>query len=526
MLSARYTAPSLRTGDARAHAERPAASPAWVQGIDFTRISGQSSALCNGVNCYDPQTNPNVLPAATYSLPAGTSLTYSYQVAGRYPAVPCPPSIDNTATARATGAGPVTATTSDTLVRPRVDVEPNNAGYAHASSTITFTHVVTNTSTLNDSYALTVTGETRLPDWQVDLIDPDTGVVIATDLTADGTWDSGTLLPSTGTLAPGASKEYKVRVWVPAGTSAGIQNTVRLRATSSLSPSVWDDAKDEITVLSTTLGSVIVTPDNSGVVQAGSYTAYAHRVINNTAFADTFDFLPPPPPPDPPGPGTGVDSSRGWTNTIHWDTNGDGVYTPGTDLQIWNTAQLPPGGSQLIFVVVNAPSGTASGTRDVSHITAWSRRDNSLFGAATDTSTVVTTPRHDLSGGGSRVVAPGDTATFPGTVVNLGSTDRPLRADRDRVQPLRPRGRRPRSIPRSSGWTRAPTACPILMIAADTDGDGTWDVAPPLAWDSDGDGLPDIAVSGRRIDGLRAATGRSASTRRSSATSSLCPRAR
>jgi hypothetical protein len=165
---------------------------------------------------------------------------------------------------------------------------------------------------------------------------------------------------------------------------------VRLRATSGLTAAVWDDAKDEITVLSSTLGSVIVTPDNSGVVQAGSYTAYAHRVINNTAFADTFDFLPPPPPPDPPGPGTGVDSSLGWTNTIHWDTNGDGVYTPGTDLQIWNTAQLPPGGSQLIFVRVNAPGGTASGTREVSHITAWSRRDNSLFGAATDTSTVAT----------------------------------------------------------------------------------------------------------------------------------------
>ncbi len=487
MFWARYTAATT------VHLERGRTTntwAAWLQGIDFSRVYGSSSVTCANTlaTCYEPSVSSDVVTAAQgYTLPVNATLTFTYKVRVDNPLAAGTNQIDNTARIYTTAypAG-FAATASDVVRRPAVDVDPNNAGYASTGQTITFTQVVKNTSSIADAYALTVTGERG---WRVDLIDPDTGVVIASDTNSDGTWDAGSP-PSTGTLAPGASKEYQVRVWVPAGTPATTEDTVRLRAASGISPTVWDDAKNEITVLpSGTFGSVIVTPDNSGVVQAGSYTAYAHRVINNTGLAETFDLRPPG-----VTTGTGVDSSQGWTNTIHWDTNGDGVYTPGTDLQILNTAQLPPGGSQLIFVVVNAPGGTASGTRDVSHITAWSRRDNTLFGAATDTSTVVTTPRNDLSGGGSRVVAPGDTAAFPGTVVNLGST-----ADRFELTVTASNLFGPGGdglVHPTQLWVDTNTdGVPDTQIAIDSNGDGTWDVPPPPAWDSDGDGLPDVPVS-------------------------------
>ena len=170
-------------------------------------------------------------------------------------------------------------------------------------------------------------------------------------------------------------------------------------------------------------------------------------------------------------------------------------------------------------MVVNAPGGTTSGTRDVSHITAWSRRDISLFGAATDTSTVVTAPRHDLSGGGSRVVAPGDTAAFPGTIVNLGST-----ADRFEIavtaSNLFGSGGDGLVHP-SQLWVDANAdGVPDTQIATDTDGDGTWDVPPPGAWDSDGDGAARRPGGRRRLVRLRAAPTDRARTRRCSATSS------
>jgi uncharacterized repeat protein (TIGR01451 family) len=492
LLSARYASPIALLLERRRSTSEFAS---WSQGIDFSAFLTTANVACanSGATCNDPTFAGGTVvaagqgPGGGYAIPPTGSLVFTYQAVVADPPPGGQSSVVNTATASSTqNPAPLTATATTPLVVPRVDVEPNNAGYANPGTTITFTHDVRNIGNQDDAYALTVTGERG---WRVDLMDPDTGVVIASDTNADGVWDAGTP-PSTGTLAPGASKEYQVRVWVPAGAPAGIQDTVRLRATSGLSGAVWDDAKDEITVLpSGTLGSVIVTPDNSGVVQAGSYTAYAHRVINNTLVADTFDLR------SPLGSPTGVDSSQNWTNTIHWDTNGDGVYTPGTDLQIVNTAQLPPGGSQLIFVVVNAPGGTAAGTRDVSHITAWSRNDPTLFGAATDTSTVVTTPAHDLSGGGSRVVAPGDTAVYPGTIVNLGSS-----ADRFEITVTASN----LYGPEGDGLLH-PTALfvdsdadgvPDLQVATDTNGDGTWDVPPPPAWDADGDGLPDVPVGG------------------------------
>jgi uncharacterized repeat protein (TIGR01451 family) len=489
IFSARYTADSTIQMERRRSGVNFAA---WVQGIDFGRVFGPVTTTCadTPATCYEPTTQAQVVDPSNTSITIlpGATLTLTYQVVVDADPGAGITSIDNTATVSTTqNPTPRSRTASDALVRPRVDVEPNNAGYANPGTTINFTHVVTNTGTRDDTYALTVTGERG---WRVDLVDPDTGVVIASDTNADGTWDAGTLVPSTGTLAPGASKEYRLRVWVPAEASAGIQDTVRLRATSSLSPAVWDDAKDEITVLSSTLGSVIVTPDNSGVVQAGSYTAYAHRVINNTGAADTFDFRAPG-----VTTGSGVDSSQGWTNRIHWDTNGDGVYTPEVDLQVVNTAQIPPGGSQLVFVVVNAPAGTLSGTRDVSHLTAWSRNNPDLFGAATDTSTVVTTPRHDLSGGGSRVVAPGDVAVFPGTVVNLGGT-----ADRFDLSVTASNLYGPEGdglLHPTELWVDTNgDGTPDTLVAADTNGDGTWDVPPAPEWDADGDGQPDLPVPG------------------------------
>lgn len=477
MFSARYTAATTVQLERR---RAGVAYAAWVQGIDFSGVTSAQTVVCadTPATCNQPSTSANiVVPANGYTIPPRTTLTVTFQVVVNA----SPPlgltEIVNTASVSTTqNPGPAAATARDTLVRPAVDVDPNNAGYANAGTTINFTHFVKNTGNQTDSYTLTVTGERG---WRVDLIDPNTGVVLATDTNADGTWDVGSP-PSTGSLAPGASKEYRLRVWVPGGTPAGIQDTVRLRATSTLSATRWDEAEDEITVLpSGSFGQVIVTPDNSGVVAAGSYTAYAHRVINNTGVSDTFDLQ--------------ADSSQSWTSTIHWDTNGDGIYTPGTDLQITNTAQLPPGASQLVFVVVNAPGGTPSGTVDVTHLTATSRNNNTLFGAATDTSTVVTNAGHDLSGGGSRVVAPGDVSVHPGTLVNLASaSDRfdiaVSMANLYGVDGLA----HPTEL-----WVDAVgnDGVPDTLVATDSDGDGTWDTITP-GWDTNGNGLPDVLVAG------------------------------
>jgi hypothetical protein len=460
---------------------------AWVQGIDFAGVGSSQSVACANTpeTCYEPDTNPAVVSEPQYVIPAGSTLTLTYQAVVDANPSPSLAAIVNTATvSTAQNPTPRSRTISDALRNPRVDVEPNNAGYASAGQPIVFTHAVRNGGNQADSYALVVLGEAARP-WPVDLIDPDTGVVIATDNTGAGTWDSGTP-PNTGSLAPGAAKEYQLRVWVPDDATTGLQTTVRLRATSATIAATWDDAKDEITVLpATSFGNVVVTPDNSGVVQAGGFTAYAHRVVNVTGSADTFDLV--------------VDSSRrlvdpAWRVTIHWDTNGDGVYTPAIDVPIQNTSQLPDGGSQLVFVVVSDHTGSAAGTRDVSHITATSRNDPTRFGAATDTSTVVRAQVHDLSGGGSRVVAPDDTAVHPGTIVNLGSTPDRFELSLTAASLFGPEGD---GLPHPTElWVDSDAdGVADVRAAADTNGDGSWDLAPVAAWDQDGDGVPDVPVA-------------------------------
>ena len=249
--------------------------------------------------------------------------------------------------------------------------------------------------------------------------------------------------------------------------------------------------RDEIRVLDVTpTGPVALLPDNSGVVTAGNYAVYAHRVINNTGAAETFDLF--------------ADSSQaiagaGWTVAFHWDANGDGVYTPATDQVITNTQQLANGASQLVFVVVNAPVGATPNTLDVTHLTARARTNPDVYDGATDTTTVVSARSHDLAGGGTRVANPGDVANHPGTIVNLNATT----ADRFKLD-----------ITAASLFgldtLNHPTALHIDIngdgvisgaaedtpIAVDTNGDGVWDTIV-AAYNLDGDPLnPDVLVAG------------------------------
>ena len=106
--------------------------------------------------------------------------------------------------------------------------------------------------------------------------------MIAADLDGDGAWDCGCTI-NTGTVPPGGSLTYRLRVGVPAAAPVGQEGTTTLVATSTTNANVWNDVRDEMRVLDVPpSGQVALLPDNSGVVTAGNYAVYAHRVINNT----------------------------------------------------------------------------------------------------------------------------------------------------------------------------------------------------------------------------------------------------
>ena len=404
ILSARYFNPALIRLERR---RSGSAFPALAQGIDFSNI-GAGSTFAGG----DPAALVTFSDAVTLA-PLGTIIV-TFEVTVDPEIDPAITQITNTATLSTDQEGPFDSSVTDEVVRTGVVVEYDNAGFGPLGGKVTYYHDVVNTGLSDDSYAITLDSEL---DWLVELIDPSTGAVIATDSAGDGNslWDGGVTI-NTGTLAPGESAEYVIRVTVSGPVDA--EESTSLIATSDKRPSTWAIATDE-TVAVAALDPVIFLPDNSGVAPAGGTAAYGHRIINNTGATDTFDLQ--------------GWSENGWDFAFHWDANGDGVFTPNVDVEITNTLQLANGASQLIFVVVDVPGGTVDGTVDVVHLGAESRKnvcdpvsglcDPYIFASATDTTTVAPPTELDLSGGGTRTVAPGGEAVFPGTLRNLSAED-------------------------------------------------------------------------------------------------------
>ena len=479
LFSARYLNDSL----VRLERRRSGSDfPAWVQGVDFTAAIA-TTVFAGG----DPASLVTLADGVTLG-PSG-SLTVTFQVQVDPSLAPAVTQIANTATIDTDQEPPLVDTVTDTVIRLGVTVEPNNGNFvvfdAVNPQTRTYPHVVTNTGEVDDSYQITALSELGLLNpgdgWVVELVDPDTGTVLAVDTDfTDSTWDGGASI-NTGTLMPGESIAYDVRVTVPAGTPVDTDETTTLTATSDRNMSFFAFATDETTVVDMA-GPVVLVSDQSGVVNPGESIAYSHRIFNNTGAADTFDL-------------TAFPSELGWTATIFNDSNGDGTYTPGVDVAITNTLLLPDGGSQLFFVVVDAPDPAPS-SPDVTSITAISRNDPALFDAVSDTTSVTTASTHDLSGGDTLLVDPGDNPVFPGTLKSLGTgTDcfdftitASLFLGLDGL-----------NHPTQLVIDTDADGVPDLQIAEDADGDGAWDTIAP-GFDTNGDNNPDVSVAGG--DGL------------------------
>ena len=94
-----------------------------------------------------------------------------------------------------------------------------------------------------------------------------------------------------------------------------------------------------------------------------------------------------------------------------------------------------------------------------------------LFGAATDTTTFVADPDHDLSGGGTRVVAPSDVSVHPGTLVNLSTSDDRYDLSISVANLYQVDG----LLHPTELWADTDDdGIPDLAIATDDEGDGTW----------------------------------------------------
>lgn len=211
-----------------------------------------------------------------------------------------------------------------------VTLAPDNQSNGQPGQTITYTHTLTNSGTLTDTY----------------------------DLTAVSTqgWFQ-TISPTTVLLTPGASQPVTVTVLIdPAATNGQIDATT-LTATSQGNPAVQDTAVDT-TIAQLPANGVLIEPDNNGQGAAGTIITYTHTVTNIGSVTNSFQLT--------------AQSSLGWAVVV-------------TPTQI---ATLPVSGTAPVTVTVTIPGTAVPATVDYTTVVVTAITDPTITDLAVNQTTV------------------------------------------------------------------------------------------------------------------------------------------
>lgn len=245
-------------------------------------------------------------------------------------------------------------------VGPGPEGAPAVTNTVAAGATTRFTLYVSNTSGVADTYNLQAStdisfGGLNLPaGWTV--VFKDSNDVVITN---------------TGVINAGANRQVYADVTVPPNTLANTVD-VYFRALSPTSGAA-DRLHDAILVAAAR--TIVLAPNHSGQAAVGGTSVYTHVIANNGNVLE----------------GDGVlsqvtlsttDSVNGFTSTVYWDQNNNGVLDP-TDPAITSLAQLvggtngastaaglSPGEQATLFVKVDAAPGAPVGAVDTSTLTA------------------------------------------------------------------------------------------------------------------------------------------------------------
>lgn len=233
-----------------------------------------------------------------------------------------------------------------------VIIEPDNTSTANAGDTVLYTHWVTNTGSVTDTFTLTTESSNGWPT-------PD---------------------PLPVTLAAGASRQITATLIIPAAVMT-TTDVMTVTAVSITDPAATDNAIDTTFVsgVSGTLG-VLLEPDNTGTATPGATVQYIHQMTNTGTVTDDYVV-------------TAV-SSQGWTVVT--------VPASGTIMR------LTPGQTANVVVRVTVPGTATDGMVDVTTVTAVSLSDSDIQDIARDITTIevdVTPPTIYLP----IILRPGDT---------------------------------------------------------------------------------------------------------------------
>ncbi|MGD8627404.1 MAG: right-handed parallel beta-helix repeat-containing protein, partial [Anaerolineae bacterium] len=252
---------------------------------------------------------------------------------------------------------------TDTSVNWNVnlELEPDRSSWLILESSVTYTHVLTNTGDDPNTFQLTYKSSQG---WPVNIS------------------------PSTVTnLQPGHSALISVTVNVPAGIISATDTTI-VTATATLYCEAEDFVED-VTIVGRP--DLILEPDNEGIAPPGTPITYTHYLTNTGGITDTY--------------------SLSVVNDLGWSVS---ALPPTVN-------NLSPGGVAEVLVVVNVPLGTEAGTVSLSEVKATSSYAAYIYDTAVDTTTVPYVPSALLEPDCNRQADPGATVVCTHTLANTGN---------------------------------------------------------------------------------------------------------
>lgn len=337
--------------------------------------------LTHSVGTGAPDTGP-VAAAAVYTvvviaaLPPGAVAGGPYNVTVTATSVNNP-AVNDTVTDRLTT---ITATAADiTNNTARADSTPAGTANAGNAATTGFgAHppagpaIVTNSAIPNTTTTFTLFVNNISPGTP-DTYDLTAWADEATSSSLPAGWTvvfrntGGTAIANTGVIAAGGNMQVNAVVTVPPGASGTRDIYFRV-----LSPTTGaTDKKHDAVTIPATGRSITIVPNNTGQVFPNGTVVYSHTVTNNGTVLEGNNAA---------GAGSTVlalsNSQAGWTTTLYWDNNGNGIFD-GTEPVITNltflsggTAGLAAGESTTVFVRVVAPAAAATGAINTTTLTA------------------------------------------------------------------------------------------------------------------------------------------------------------
>ena len=247
-------------------------------------------------------------------------------------------------------------------------ITTNSVTPAVATTTTTrFQLFVNNTSTLAQIYNLsslyisvpTGTG----------IANPPTGWTVAFKLDGGAgncSTTTGAAITSTGAtpIVAGGNRLICAEVTVPPSNTGAMGTptyaapgayVIQFRVQQQSDATVFDTKRDQITVLP--VRNVTITPNGAQSTVPGGAVTYTHVLTNNGNVNEPITF------PTAAFLTNSQVPTYAWSSTAYIDTNLNGVLDIGTDTPIvagTTTFTLPPNGTQVVFVRVNAPAMAGS----------------------------------------------------------------------------------------------------------------------------------------------------------------------